>query len=151
VYDGRLSDKSDQEIEEAIRKRGGRATLLHVPPLEALKTARAQLNQPGFQGQKVMHFVSDFRDRDWTGSTDPGKLKEEVVGVGGDGINLNLIDVASPYRSSTAAAVRYNNNLAIIDFKPETRVAIEESPVEFTVQIMNYGTAEGGCDLRVFI
>src|SRR5262245_22685187 len=53
VYDGRLSDKSDQEIEEAVRKRGGRATLLHVSPLEGLKAARGQLNQPGFQGQKV--------------------------------------------------------------------------------------------------
>src|SRR5690606_2357819 len=47
--------------------------------------------------------------------------------------------------------VNHNNNVAITDLKAETRVAIEDADVEFTVNLMNYGQAKEQAFVEVFI
>ncbi len=151
LYEGRLSDQSADEIDAKFAALGRKPTLLHVAPLEGLHKGRrflADVKSDG--GQKVLHFVSDFRDKDWTGP-DSDKLVEVVKGILEDGTNLNFIDCAAPYRGTTGKVALNHDNLALVDLKAETRVAIEDAEVEFTATIMNYGQAQARTFLRVSV
>jgi hypothetical protein len=151
LWENRLSDQSVDDIDNKFAARKREATLLHVNPLDGLRKGREFLSQVKSDGtNKVLHFVSDFRDRDWTGP-DAEKLKDEIVGILDDGVNLNLIDVATPYRSDKIKVARNNDNLALIDLKADTRVAIEDGEVEFTATLMNYGGAEARTFLKVYV
>ena len=152
LYEGRLSDQSVGQIDEKFAGRGRKPTLRHIAPLQALQKGRGYLtDQAGDTSQKVLHFVSDFRDPDWSTGADAEKLTDEIKNILDDGINLNLIDVAAPYRAEKSKLVQYHDNLALVDLKADTRVAIEESDVEFTASIMNFGQAEGKTFLKVYI
>ena len=142
LFEGRLSDRSADEIDAKFAARKRTPTLLHVKPLDGLRKGRKFLSDiKGDAGNKILHFVSDFRDSDWTGP-DSEKLSDEIKGVLEDGVNLNLIDVASPYRGTTGKVALNHDNLALIDLKADTRVAIEDGEVGFTATIMNYGQGE---------
>src|SRR5262249_16982466 len=51
-------------------------------------------------------------------------------------------DTAHPYRTDVQKTPLYHDNLAIVDLKPETRVAAKDMPVQFTVTVANYGVSE---------
>jgi hypothetical protein len=151
LFEGRLSDQSAEEIDQKFAARARRPTLLHVPPLDGLRRGRQLLSAiQSDGGQKILHFVSDFRDKDWTGP-DSEKLVEEVKGILEDGVNLNFIDTAAPYRGTTGKVALNHDNLALVDLKAETRVAIEDAEVEFTATVMNYGQAQARTFLKVYI
>jgi hypothetical protein len=142
IFEGRLASESKTLLESAFNKNNAEnPTFLHLSPHKALVDGRAMLKDVK-QSQKILHFVSDFRDQDWTIGPDAEKLAEEVRGIVADEINLNLIDVGDPVREKKSKAVANHDNLAIIDFKPDTRVAIEDQQVEFTVTVQNFGTTE---------
>jgi hypothetical protein len=152
LYEGRLNSNSPGEIDGKFSSRGRRPTLRHVSPLLALQKGRNFLTEMrGDTGQKVLHFVSDFRDPDWTSGPDAEKLTEEIKRVLEDGINLNLIDTAAPLRSLRSRLAQHHDNLALVDLRADTRVAIEEADVELTASIMNFGAAEAKTFLKVFI
>ncbi len=100
--------------------------------------------------RKVLHFVSDFRDKDWSGP-DSEKLVEEVKAVLDASINVNLIDTAAPHRTMSSRVVQNHDNFALTDLKAETRVAIEDSEVEFTASVMNFGQAKGNTWISVYV
>jgi hypothetical protein len=147
----RLSDRAQEEVDKKLREGGGMPSLVHVSPLAGLRKGRQVLGDEKTEGQKILHFVSDFRDRDWTTGAEADKLHEEIRGILEAGINLNLIDVAMPVRTARSKAVNHNNNLAILDLKAETRVAIEDTDVEFKVMLMNYGQAKEKSFVEVYI
>jgi len=153
IYEGRLSDRSVDEIDARFTALQRKPTLMHVSPLVALQKGRQYLGDQEGAGHKVLHFYSDFRDRDWTTGTDADKLTEEIRSTLDAGISLNLVDVASPTRPQRkeVKTVSAHNNVAITDLKAETRVAIEDSEVEFTVALANFGTAKTGAFVEVFI
>jgi hypothetical protein len=139
VWEGRLSRESRGLIERAFQKRALKPTLMHVSPRAALEHGRGLLGDKQQQPTRILHLVSDFRDPDWTTGADADKLGGLVREIVEDEINLNLIDVAAPFRTRAARVVQNHDNLAIVDFKPDTRVAVEDAQVEFTVTIQNFG------------
>ncbi len=152
LFEGRLARESEAQIDALFTARGRKPTLRHVSPLVALKKGRGYLSDlRGDVGQKKLHFVSDFRDPDWATGSDSEELVKEIKGTLEDGIDVNLIDTAAPYRSRTSRLAQHHDNLALVDLKADTRVAIEETEVELTASIMNYGQAEGKTFLKVYV
>ena len=153
LFEGRLSDQSVEDIDAKFAARSCKPTL---PPLARLSTRRAAKARKFLSeiksdvGNKVLHFVSDFRDSDWTGA-DSDKLTDEVKGILQDGVNLNLIDVAAPYRGTTGKVALNHDNIALVDLKADTRVAIEDADVEFTASIVNFGQGEARTFLKVYV
>ena len=78
-------------------------------------------------------------------------MLEEMRGILDAGVNLSLVDVAAPLRNTKVKAVNHHNNVALVDLKADTRVAIEDSDVEFTASIMNFGQAKESRFVEVFI
>jgi hypothetical protein len=152
LYEGRLTSSSVDEIDARFVARGRKPTLRHIPPLVGLQKGRTLLTEErGETGQKTLHFISDFRDPDWTSGPDAEKLGEELRRTTEDGINVYLIDTATPTRSTRNRLVQYHDNLALVDLRADTRVAIEESDVELTASIMNFSQAEAKTFLQVYV
>jgi hypothetical protein len=151
-YEARLSDQSVAELDAKFATRFRKPSLMHVRPLAALRKGRQLLGDAkASEGQKILHFVSDFRDRDWSEGADADNMRVEMDGIVEAGVNLNLVDVAAPHRSTKAKVVNHHNNVALIDLKADTRVAIEDADVEFTASIVNYGQAKESRFVEVFI
>ena len=114
--------QSVSEIEGRFAGRAYTPSLLHVSPLEGLHKGRQYLSDINRRraANKILHFVSDFRDKDWSGA-DTQKLKDEVNGILEDGVSLNFIDVAAPYRHTTGKVTIHHDNMALVDLKADTR------------------------------
>jgi hypothetical protein len=139
IFDKALTDRSGEDLERAFTQRQAQATLLHASPLSAFELGRQQLREVK-EGQKALYVVSDFRDRDWTEGKDAKALLEQVQGAVQEGVAVNLVDVAAPNRDKSKPTTKAHDNLAIIDFSADQRVALPETKVQFTVSVMNYGT-----------
>lgn len=137
IFDGRLNDSSVAELGRKLDDL--QPSFLHVPPIEAMKWARAQVGGAS-EPQKYVHFVSDLRDGDWSGA-DADALSKEVDGLAGAGARVLLLDAAHPYRSEKQPVALNHDNMGITDLRPETRFAAEGMPVQFTLTIRNYSPA----------
>ena len=93
------------------------------------------------QGQKILHFVSDFRDVDWSGPA-AEELNKAIEKLVESGIHLSLIDTAHPYRGTTRQVALHHDNLAITDLHAESRVVAEGVETEFSVTIRNYSSSD---------
>ena len=142
LFSKRVSNTTSGEIASAFGVNGNKPTLLAGDPLLGLQKARKYFaDQKADQSQRVLHFISDFRASDWSAGPKADKLADEVKGILADGINLDLVDAASPFRGTTGKVVRHSDNLAITDFKADLSVAIEDSPVVLTAVVRNFGVA----------
>ena len=131
---------------EKLRDRASRSAL-HIDPIEGIEKAQTLFNDVQ-QGQKILHFVSDFRDLDWSG---PGaeELSKAVEKLVDSGIHLSLIDTAHPYRGQTRQVALHHDNLAITDLHSEARVVAEGVETEFSVTIRNYSSSDKKTFLHV--
>jgi hypothetical protein len=148
VYDRRLSDRSADELQSALAPL--RPTALHTAPVQALEKALTVFNDIP-QGQKILHFVSDFRATDWSTGAGVEALNQAVTRLTEAGIHLSLIDAAHPYRSPSRQVVLHHDNWAITDFRCETHVAVENVDTDFTVVIQNYGASDKPRFLKVYV
>ncbi len=141
IFDERLSDKSEEQIGKLLDEK--KATFLHISPLPGLEEGYKYLHAAP-QGQKVLHFVSDFRESDWDSGPDVAKIDQKIASIRTDQINVILIDTAAdPSRSQTRSGTpKCHDNIAIIDFRPNSRVVAENSDVVFTVTLFNFGKSE---------
>lgn len=146
LFDGRLDSGTDQKLKSLLDTVSPSA--LHLDPLVGLEAARDVLiGRP--EGKKIIHFVSDFRDGDWSSGGQSRELTEKIDAILNQKININLMDTAHPFRSEMRGEALSHNNLAILDFQAESRIAAEGVPVEFTVAIHNYGTKQESSFLNV--
>jgi hypothetical protein len=154
-FEGIVSDATAREIETKFAGRGNRPTLRHASPLPGIQRGidvLAKLSGDAAQGSKNIYLISDFRDSDWTSGIDAEKMTSELLAALTEGYNVNLVDVAGPARTTEGKEVAYSDNLAIIDFRSSARVAIEDSEVDLTAVIFNFGPAEApGRLMKVFI
>jgi hypothetical protein len=148
IFDGRLSDRSADELNTALTPR--RPAAVHVDPIKAVEKGQAFFNDVA-QGQKILHFVSDFRENDW--STGPGveALNAAIDRLAESGVDLSLIDVAHPFRVGSRQVVQHHDNMAVVDLRCEQHVAPEGVDVEFTVVIENFGSESKKTFLRLFV
>jgi hypothetical protein len=145
VFDQRLNDRSGEAIDQALASR--KPTALHIEPVEGIEKARTLFNDVQ-QGQKILHFVSDFRDLDWSG---PGaeELAKAIDKLIESGAHLSLIDTAHPYRGQTRQMALHHDNLAITDLHSEARVVAEGVETEFSVTIRNFSASDKKTFLHV--
>jgi hypothetical protein len=145
LFDQRLNDRSVNDIEDKLRAQKPKA--LHSDPVEAINKAQTLFNDVS-QGQKILHFVSDFRDFDWSGpgAEDLNKAVEKLVE---SGVHLSLIDAAHPFRGQTRQVAPYHDNLAVTDLHAEARVIAEGVETEFSVTIRNYSSSDKKTFLHV--
>lgn len=113
---------------------------LRVELVSGLKKAMEQLDAIKKGTEVVLHVVSDFRTVDWSKATE-GQLGEMFNQLRTAGVKIVLADVAHPDQGDQKNPL-YHDNLAIVDLRPETRVAAQQQQVEFTVEVANYSNAE---------
>jgi hypothetical protein len=148
IFDRRLNDRSAEELHATLASR--KPSSVHVAPVEALKKALEIFNDVP-RGQKVLHFVSDFRDGDWNSGPGVEELNRTVDRLTEAGIHLSLIDAAHPYRAAARQVALNHDNLAVLDLRCETHVAAEGLDTEFTVAVKNFSSTEKQTFLKVFV
>ena len=145
-YDHRLDSRSEEDIGKALDSFGPQA--LHVDPIVGVRKARDLFNAAA-QGQKVLHVASDFRDLDW--ASNAKELNAEIDKLIEAGVNVSLLDTGHPFRNETRDIILNHDNLAITDFRAESRMAAEGVPLEFTVKVHNFGSKDEKSFLNVYI
>jgi hypothetical protein len=138
----RLNDDSITELHNYLADL--KPSALHVDLVAGVRRAKEIFDQNP-TSRHVMHVVSDFRARDWTGGG-ADALQQEIAPLtqvkGQGAATVHLLDVADPPRTQTQRAVMDHGNVGILDLQPETRVAARYMPVDFTLTIANYTPAE---------
>jgi hypothetical protein len=149
LFEERVNNKSKESIGKLLEDK--QPTFLHASPLPGLQAAHAMLRAAP-QGRKVLYFVSDFRDTDWDAGPDAAKLTAAIDGIARDGIHINFLDTANEPRNLNRGTAKADDNIAIVDFRPSSRVVASGIDVEFTVTIMNFGKAEkANVGLHVYV
>ena len=125
-----------------------RPASVHVDPVKAVEKAREVFpNLP--RGKKVLHFVSDFRERDWKTGPDVEALGRAVDSLTATGAHVSLIDVADAPRGPSEN-IAAHPNLSIEELRSTAAIATEDAPVEFTIGVFNHSTAPTTTFLHVF-
>jgi hypothetical protein len=137
-FDQRLNDQSIQELQSVLADT--RCTAQRVDSTHAIEAAKEIFDRSP-QDRHILHLVSDFRLADWS-EPDAAELMKRVDQLGRAGVKTNFVDTAHPYRNDIQKTPLYHDNLAIVDFRPETRVAAKDMPVQFTVTVANHGVSE---------
>jgi hypothetical protein len=146
IFNQRLNDSAVEELKSILGTK--KPTALHFDPILAIQKGVSYFNDVP-QGQKILHFISDFRERDWSAGPGVEKLTEAIDKLNGEGVHLSLIDVAAPYRGKARQVALNHDNLALVDLRAETRVAAEGVPVEFTLTIENFSPSDTSTFLTV--
>jgi Aerotolerance regulator N-terminal len=121
-----------------------KSTALHIDLIDGVRRAR-ELFEEQPAAKHVLHLVSDFRQRDWSGGS--AEALNQVFSAmtqtkGAGGVQVHLMDVADPVRSPTQRAAIDHGNLGVVDVQPEARVAPRNMSVEFALTVANYSPAE---------
>jgi hypothetical protein len=148
IYNQRLSDRSMDELGSTMASK--KTTALHISPLAALERAKALFNDVP-QGQKVFHFVSDYRETDWTTGPKVEDINQAISSLTESGVHIHMVDVAHPYRSANRQAAQHHDNWAITDFHCETHVAVKDVDTEFSITIVNFGGSDKPRFLKVYV
>jgi hypothetical protein len=143
-FNSRLNAQSYKELESKLNDL--EPSRLHVNPAAGIKWAREQQTDPNHQ--RMLHFVSDLREPDWTGP-EVDNLNKELDGFTSAGGKVLLFDVAHFYRSERQPIALHHDNIGISDLRPETRFTAENMPVLFTATIKNYTPAKKNVFLNV--
>jgi hypothetical protein len=138
LFDERLNDRSIEAIDRALAEAKPQA--VHVDPVEAVRKAQ-EVFADVQQGQKILHFVSDFREQDWTGAG-AEDLSKAIDRLTEAGVHISLIDTAHPYRGQNRQVALHHDNLAVTDLRAETRVAAEGIETEFSVTLTNFSSSD---------
>ncbi len=142
-----LDGKTRAALEDKLK--GLHPAAVHVDPIKAVEKAREVFaNQP--RGKKVLHFVSDFRERDWKTGPDVEALNKAIDALTGTGAHLSLIDVADARRGPNGENIAPHPNLSVQELRPTSTIATEARTVEFTVGVFNHSTEPKTTFLHVF-
>jgi hypothetical protein len=122
---------------------------VHVPLIEAVKKAQ-KIRADDKDARCLVYLVSDFRSRDWKGA-EAKELHDALVKLAKDGAKVSLIDTVYPYRQANDRRVpQSRDNVALVELRPETRVAAKGMPVIFTCTVANYTGVEQKVHIDVF-
>ena len=144
VFEGRVNEQSIEEVSRRLEiLKGG---FLHADFSKGLDNASAYLSQVQI-GTRTLHIVSDLRESDWGAARE--NLRQVLDRILEGGINLSLVDVAHPFRGENRQVTIHHDNLALVDLKPESKLAAEGVPIEFSMSIQNFGSADKRSFLHV--
>lgn len=137
VFDRGLDEQGKAELERKLKVI--QVSALHVPLLKSLQKAR-KLFEETPQDERILYIVSDYRRTDWTEAN--SKIKDELKSLAKLGIHVKFVDLADPVRKEGEKDPRYNPNLAITQFRPETQLVARNMQVEFTVTVANFSNTD---------
>lgn len=138
IFDERINDESLRTL--ASRLDEAKPGDLHVQPIEGVKEADTYFGEK-LIGRKILHFVSDLRNRDWSGPEGEA-LHQQLDTVLKKGIQVNLVDTAHPARNTAGQATQAHDNVAVIDLEPQTRVSSMNMPVQITARLQNFSNVD---------
>jgi Aerotolerance regulator N-terminal len=140
IFDARLNDTTLTTLETTLDNLNPNPTYMHIPTLDGVQAAREFLSGRA-EKKKYLHLVSDFREIDWS-NTD-SDLAKAVENLTQAEVNVYMVDCAAPFRNEGQQVVQNHDNIALVDFQPESRIVSNEGqPIEFTLKIHNYSPAE---------
>lgn len=146
VFEGSINEQAIEEL--SLKLDALKPGFLHRDALKGIETAGEYFG--GIQvGTKTLHLAGDFREVDWSVGPDKEKLRQGVDRLLEAGVNLSLVDVAHPYRGENRQLTIHHDNLSVVDFRAESRLAAEGVAVEFSVGIQNFGAADKKTFLHV--
>jgi hypothetical protein len=137
-FDQRLNEQSIQDLQRILAD--AQTTSLRLDMLKGVEAAKALFDKVP-QDRRLLYLVSDFRQRDWT-EPDAAGLFKKLEELAAAKVKINLVDTAHPYRSDLQPTPLYHDNLAVVELRPETRIAALNTPVQFSVTVANFGTSE---------
>jgi hypothetical protein len=115
-------------------------TALHLDLLDGVRAAK-EVFDAGPQDERFLHVVSDLRQAHWA-EPEAARLRAELQALSQAGVKVHFLDTAHPHRGDKQRVALYHDNLAVAELRPETRVAAEGMPVQFTVTLANYSASE---------
>ena len=145
-FDQRLNDQTLGDLKKSLDALN--CTYVHVDLDLAVEAAKAIFDKNP-QDRRVLHLVSDFRERDWS-EPDAGSLTRALDTVTRAGVQVNLVDAAHPFRTDLQKNPLHHDNLAVVDLRPETRISAKDTPVPCRVTVANFGATERK-DIRVTV
>lgn len=146
VFEGRVNEQALEDISRRLELlKGG---FLHSDFSAGLETASNYLSQVQI-GTRTLHLVSDLRESDWGTGAGRENLRQSLDRLLEAGINLSLVDVGHPFRGENRQVTIHHDNLAVVDLKPESKLAAEGVPIEFSLGIQNFGASDKRSFLHV--
>jgi hypothetical protein len=149
ILDKPLNDENVKELNTKLRETEHQCTALHLRPGDAFKAAREVIGKAP-EGKKFIHLVSDFRQRDWEGA-DKDEIKKDIDDLCSKGVMVHLVDVAHPYRGEARQTVPNHDNVGIVDFRPETRVAAASMPIKLFVTLYNFSSNTKNIQVKILV
>jgi len=139
-FDKRLTDESFRELSDALAGMT-ECTKLHLSLAKGVDVADQEVFGSNTSDERQLHIVTDLRQDHWS-QTEAADLTKKLMDLRARKITVNLIDTAHPYRTQSQQAPGYHDNLAIVDLRPETKIAAEGMPVLFTVRLANFSQSD---------
>lgn len=135
---GRLNPTTIEDMRAHLTSH--KPSLRHVDLTEGLKAVKTRFESERNM-KAVLHIVSDFRSVDWGDRTKESLSKafEELKTLG---VDVHLLDAVSPERTPQQKAPLASDNLAIVDFYPDSRIVAKNREVELTVRVRNFSNSE---------
>jgi hypothetical protein len=133
-----LNEESLRELSKELG-RWQRPTMRHLNLARGVAAATEILGKNP-QDQRFLHVVSDFRQQHWR-EPEGSDLLKSLESLTKMGVKINLVDTAHPYRNERQNVALYHDNLAVVELRPETRIAAEGMPVQFTFTVANYSAS----------
>jgi Aerotolerance regulator N-terminal len=125
-------------------------TLLHASMYQAMKRVQ-EIVRNNSDHRVRLYIVSDFRRSDWA-RPQADELHNMIQGMAKDSreTKILLIDVAHKAWSKEQPNVQSQDNVGIVDFRANTKVAGKGMPVIFTATIANFGDHDAEVHARVY-
>lgn len=139
LFDQRLNEDSLRDLSSVLAKMED-CSQLHLDLYKGAEAALAILGKHGTD-QRVLYVVSDFRQRHWFEPEATGLIKA-LESLSTASVKIELVDTADPKRSDTQKVPLHHDNLAVVDLRPETRVAAQNALVQFKLAVANFGAGE---------
>jgi len=132
--------------EETLRDLAGELSKMESPTalhLDMLKGVRAagEVFEQNAADDRYLHIFSDFRQQHWS-EPEASALIQEIERLKNTGVKVEHLDAAHPKAGEGQKIPLYHDNLAVAELQPETRVAAEGMPVQFTVTVANNSSSE---------
>jgi hypothetical protein len=138
-FDRILNDEALKDLATELAKMDA-PTALHLDLVKGVDAAD-EIFGKNPQDQRYLEIVSDFRQLHWS-EAEATRVSNRLMALKNSGVRVEMLDMAHPIRSMNQKIPLYHDNLAIVELRPETRVAAEGMPVQFTVAVTNFSASE---------
>lgn len=141
LFNDRLNDETIGRLKTALKETPD-CSRLHLDLSKGMAAIRDVFGGKHAGDDRFLYVVSDFRQRHWA-DPEAANLKREIDNLTANNVRVRFVDVADPKRSEGSPQAPLNHdNLAIVDLRPDTRVAAQNVFVPFRVSVANYGAQE---------